>query len=156
MSIILNDGIYSWAPKPADLKTVVGPLNPPRDVFEFSAKEDIPISYRYIGMTVLDVNQFPYVTWRLEGDTTDAHWIEQVNTRGSSGYVSYSTLAVEDDILFDIPDEFAQINTIVNVNGVTLVPTSYMIAMDTISNVNRIQLTFMIEKDDELNLTRLS
>ena len=128
MAIYLTDTILSQLAKPVDAKTVVGPVNPSASqFFEYQSKEEIPEYERYTGMTVLDVTTYPYVTWRLEQGTADEHW-----------------------------EEITQNNTIVNINGVTLQTSDYIIQFDTTSNINRILLSFDIETGDELNLTRLS
>ena len=156
MAIYLTDTILSQLAKPVDAKTVVGPVNPSASqFFEYQSKEDIPEFERYTGMTVLDVTTYPYVTWRLEQGTSDGHW-EEITTEGATKYSHFSLTAQQDNALFDIPDEFTQNNTIVNINGVTLQTSDYIIQFDTTSNINRILLSFDIETGDELNLTRLS
>ena len=48
MSNKQNDGIYTRAPKPTDVKAYVGDV----DNMEFTTKESIPTAYRFIGMEV--------------------------------------------------------------------------------------------------------
>lgn len=65
MAIVLNDGVYTKAPKPQDLKTTVGPSE------LFTNRSNIPASYRWYGMEVFDKNDG--LKYRLQSDKTT--WI---------------------------------------------------------------------------------
>ena len=75
MSNKQNDGIYTRAPKPTDVKAYVG------DVvnMEFTTKESIPVAYRFVGMEVKERISNVTTKYRLEGGVADINYIEVIN-----------------------------------------------------------------------------
>lgn len=87
MSIEQNDGVLTKAPKPTDVKMFVGDGT----LYEYATKEDIPVAYRFEGMTVQEWLLGAYKIYRLEGGTADGDYTEiltdtgEVNTASNLG-----------------------------------------------------------------------
>ena len=140
MAITFNDGIYNKSPKPLDMKAFVGSKEPR---FIFDTKEDIPESYRFLGLTVTEVGD-EYKVWRLEGGTSDSNWTELVMGGGASDMESYQHINnAGDTSSFDLPiTGYNNKNTLVSVNGITLTKVSdYTITAVPIG----INITFSME-----------
>lgn len=107
MSIKLQDGVYTQAPKPGDEKTIVGVGR------LFATKEEIITSYRYDGMPVYETGTGKSFRW----NAGSGQWLEAIFSNTTDLVTNTSTAEgvtqtnVNDNFVLAIADNLVEIET---------------------------------------------
>ncbi len=152
MSIIINNAIKVNAPKPIDVRIVIG------DGQTFLTKEAIPMTERYIGLLVAVIaTNGTVLRYELNGG------IENINWTLFSGYLGGGSVETdlilnptEDESRIIVPADYVEASFILFINGIYVREGTYTIEYTTPDkDSGTIIFSFLLEINDEIDLVKI-